>query len=95
MSWSEEQIERFVDGCYSEMEGKQKKLETIFSLGHFENYWYDQIKGIIQFKDGKTVKVEAKFFPIGTFSKKSNSWMWAWANKSILPELSKPSEKLV
>ena len=31
MSWSEEQVEKFVDDCYREMEEKQKKLKLFLA----------------------------------------------------------------
>ena len=40
------------------------------------------------------VRVEAEVTPIGSFSNKSSTWQWGWANKSLVESLRLKAEKL-
>ncbi|MFH9090973.1 DUF6882 domain-containing protein [Streptomyces sp. NPDC017673] len=58
-----------------------------WGLGSADRWGLDQTTGLITwtFPD-KTATAPAQI--LGSFSPSSGSWVWAWANKSILPELS-------
>ncbi len=59
-----------------------------WGLGSADRWDLDQTTGIITwtFPD-KTATAPAQI--LGSFSPGSGTWLWAWANKSILPELSR------
>lgn len=59
-----------------------------WGLGSADRWDLDQTTGIITwtFPD-KTATALAQI--LGSFSHTSSSWLWAWANKSILPEMSR------
>lgn len=59
-----------------------------WGLGSADRWDLDQTTGIIAwtFPD-KTAAAPAQI--LGSFSHTSGSWLWAWANKSILPEMSR------
>ena len=83
---TEQQFEEFLDNCYDEMEIKQKQLLDNYSISSYTNYWFKGEEGILQFKNGDDVMMEFKVSPIGSWSSASDSWMWAWANKSLTEE---------
>ncbi|WP_330262298.1 DUF6882 domain-containing protein [Streptomyces griseorubiginosus] len=59
-----------------------------WGLGSADRWDLDQTTGVISwtFPD-KTATAPAQI--LGSFSPGSGSWLWAWANKSILPDMSR------
>ena len=64
-----------------------------WGLGSADRWGLDQTTGLITwtFPD-KTATAPAQI--LGSFSPGSGSWMWAWANPSILPEMSRDAKSL-
>lgn len=91
---TDDQFDEFLDNCYQELEDKQALLLENYNLGSYEKYWFDQVTGVLQFKNAERVECEFIVIPIGSWSSKSNSWMWAWANNSITEEFKAQSIKL-
>jgi hypothetical protein len=81
--------------AYAELEGKQKRLEVEYRIGTFARWHYDQDTAVLRFfnEDGRT-KLVAEFIDIGSFSRKSNTWRWAWSNSSVPPEMRQRGSKL-
>ncbi|MCX4785585.1 MULTISPECIES: DUF6882 domain-containing protein [unclassified Streptomyces] len=63
-----------------------------WGLGSADRWDLDQTTGIITwtFPD-KTATAPAQI--LGSFSPGSGSWLWAWANKSILPDMSRDARR--
>lgn len=78
-----EQFESYLDMCYDKLESKQQKFISHYNINSFDEYWYDQDKCILQFKDNGQVLLEFSVVFIGSWSGKSNSWMWSWANENV------------
>ena len=66
------------------------KLETIYKLSTYENYFYDQDDGSIVFKNGDEVKLKFKIVISGSISNASKTWLWSWGNKTIIDSMSQP-----
>ncbi|EJQ77011.1 DUF6882 domain-containing protein [Bacillus toyonensis] len=94
MSMTDEQFDKFLDYCYENLAEKQKKLLQEYAIGTFDEYWYDQEESILQFKSNNQVKLEFNVIFIGSWSKKSDSWMWSWANKSMTDNVRNNSLKI-
>lgn len=63
----------------------QDKMIAEFNLGNFDRWHFDQETGQLTFYDEKdTLKVIANCQVLGSFSKNSNSWLFSWANPTIL-----------
>lgn len=90
---TDKEFDDFVDDCYQELEDKQKQLFKIYNLGRHEKYFFNQITGTLQFKNREEIALEFIVVPIGSWSSKSNTWMWSWANKSLTGELKAQSIK--
>lgn len=56
-----------------------------FKLGSYERFDFDQEKGVFFWSEGGEPKVYAKPQFVGSISTSSNTWLWSWANDSILP----------
>ena len=81
-----EEFDDFVANCYQELVSKQDILLKNYNLGAYDSYWFNQIAGTIEFKNMGEVKLEFAVIEVGSWSSKSNSWMWAWANNSLIEE---------
>jgi hypothetical protein len=92
---NDDEFQAFITRTGDELGQKQESLKATYGLGHYKDFWFDQPTGVLQFKDGSgKAQVEATVTPIGSFSSKSNTWQWAWANKSIVERLRLKAEKL-
>lgn len=71
-----------------EMIDQLARAHMSWGLGSADRWDLDQTTGIITwtFPD-KTAAAPAQI--LGSFSRASGSWLWAWANTSILPEMSR------
>ncbi len=78
-----EQFESYLDMCYDKLESKQQKFISDYNIDNFDEYWYDQDQCILQFKNNGQVLLEFSVVFIGSWSGKSNSWMWSWANENV------------
>jgi hypothetical protein len=73
-----------------ELEQKQDRLLADYGIGTFADFFFDQTTGKLTFKDSRgRVRLEADVTPLGSFSCRTKTWCWAWANESFLPELQK------
>ena len=92
---NDEEFDLFVQEATDELTDKQKSLEKSYRLGKWADYFYDAPSGELQFKDksGK-VQVRADTVPLGSYSSKSGTWQWAWANKSMPADVRKQAEEL-
>lgn len=84
---TDKEFEVFVDSCYEELKTKQASLMEAYNLGQYDTYWFDQPSGTLQFKNNEKVELEFNVVPVGSWSGNSNSWMWAWANESVVDDL--------
>ncbi len=58
-----------------------------FRLSDHECFQFDQPSGLLTFSTAGIPQVYAPAQVIGTHSTASESWLWAWENTSILPNL--------
>ena len=79
---TDEQFENYLVMCYDKLESKQQKFISDYNIYNFDEYWYDQIDVYYSLKNGQ-VLLEFSVVFIGSWSGKSNSWMWSWANENV------------
>ena len=70
------------------------QLDKQYEFTKHERWNLDQDKGEIIFSNGGVGVLATKFQFVGSVSKKSGTWLWSWANSSVLPNLSKDMEKV-
>ena len=64
-----------------------------WGLGTAESWSVDQQTGVIRWSfPGKTV--EAPVQTIGSYNRSAGSWLWAWANESVLPAMRRDAERV-
>lgn len=82
----------FLAKAKAELESKQGELDSIYRISKMKRWWFEQDGAKLQFfDDNDRLALEAEVTAIGSFSPKSNTWMWAWGNTSLLPELREKS----
>jgi len=77
----------FVASCRDELTVLQPLLDSQFGIGAFERYDYDQANKQLVFSNHGVPGVVADFEVVGTHSRVSGTWMWSWANFSMLPKV--------
>ena len=77
----------FVASCRGSLSARQPLLDSRFGIGSYQRYDYDQATKQIVFSNQGQPGVIADIEVVGTFSKASGTWMWSWANFSLLPKV--------
>lgn len=67
------------------LQHKQAQLIEQFDVGRHERWDYDQDSAQLIFSNNGEPAVIADMEAIGTLCTTSNTWLWAWANFSLLP----------
>jgi hypothetical protein len=63
---------------------RQDQLYSRYNLGSYPRYDWNQDTGQLIFSDGGRARVIADIQFVGSISTRSDTWLWAWANRSIL-----------
>lgn len=58
----------------------QGKFRAKYSIDDYSNWYYTQASEILRLYS-EDVEIHFKYIPVGTYSRNSNTWMWAWENK--------------
>jgi len=74
------------------MRVQREKLETEYGLSKYDRWDLDQETGELVFSNGGVPAIIAKFQFVGSVSETTQTWLWSWANASILPRLSQEVE---
>ena len=68
-------------------------MTTEYKINEHERWDWEQETGTIIFSHEGKPQVEAEIHFSGSFSTKSNTWMWAWANDSLDNAIKSSSRK--
>lgn len=91
MSWSQAQIEAFTAEAWEEMDAAQADFSRRFDLD--DRHWQlDQQQGTVMLAAEGKAPLTFDAIAIGSLGK--STWMWAWANDSILESFSAESAGL-
>ena len=77
----------FVSDAVDYLDECAKFLEKEFDIGKHERYDWDQQDGTLTFSSDGEPAVIAKIQMVGSISLESNTWLWAWANDSVLDKV--------
>jgi hypothetical protein len=80
---SDEEFESLIQDAYEYLNNQIRECKTEFKILNYERFDYDNETGEIIFSDHGIPKVIAEYQNVGSFSTKTNTWLWAWANDSI------------
>lgn len=85
---TEDEFQVFIEAAVEDLRRKNALLQDQHQLGKFARWWYEQGTAKLQFLDeAGLVQLEADTVHIGSYSPKSETWMWACSNESVRPAL--------
>jgi len=73
----------FAEQCVKDLKVLQDKFQAEYDIDWYENWFYNQTTELLTFNTGG-VELNFKYFDVGSFSEKSNTWKWSWDNDSTL-----------
>jgi hypothetical protein len=82
----------FAGDCIDELKALQDKFTENFDIAHAD-WFYNQATGLLTFSNQEK-ELNFKYFEVGSFSPKSETWMWAWHNDNILENVKGPSRQI-
>ena len=88
---SRKQWDTFVAECCNDLATKNEELWEKFSLASYKRWDWDQDSAEIVFSNDGVPGVIARIAFVGSFSNKSASWLWAWANFNLLDAIREPT----
>ena len=83
----------FTEACVEDLKLLQDKFQAEYDLNWYENWFYNQATGLLTFNTGDT-ELNFRYFSVGSFSTKSNTWKWAWDNDTTLDNVKQQSEAI-
>ncbi|MEO8515814.1 MAG: DUF6882 domain-containing protein [Flavobacterium sp.] len=76
----------YAEKCVEELKVSQDNFQENFNLNWYENWFYNQATGLLTFSTGSE-QINFKYFDVGSFSTKSNTWKWSWDNDTTLEKV--------
>jgi hypothetical protein len=73
----------FAEACVEELKILQDKFQNDYDVDWYDNWFYNQSTGLLTFSTDDQ-ELNFKYFAVGSFSEKSNTWKWSWDNDSTL-----------
>ncbi|MBB2145386.1 hypothetical protein GM921_07820 [Pedobacter sp. LMG 31464] len=83
----------FAKKCVDDLKSLQDRFQEEYDLNWYENWFYNQATGLLTFSSNE-VELNFKYFEVGSFSEKLNTWMWSWDNDDTLDNV-KEKTKLI
>ncbi|WP_432458951.1 MULTISPECIES: DUF6882 domain-containing protein [unclassified Agarivorans] len=74
----------FVTIAHNSLSEKQDAIMAEYKIGEHERFDWDQENGTLVFSNDDKPVVIAKVQFVGSVSTKSDTWLWSWANQTIL-----------
>lgn len=74
---------KFSNNMLKEFNAIQEHFRAHFKIDDYPHWIYDQTTELLTFSTD-TEEINFKFIPIGTYSTKTETWMWAWSNTSSI-----------
>jgi hypothetical protein len=63
----------------------QESFRKDFSIDHYSNWFYNQSTELLRLYN-ESEEAYFKYIPIGSFSKNSKTWLWAWKNEDSVEQ---------
>ncbi|MCE7072520.1 hypothetical protein LZG74_19540 [Dyadobacter sp. CY327] len=82
----------FAGDCIDELKALQDQFKETFDIAQ-ANWFYNQATGLLTFSTDDT-ELNFKYFQVGSFSSKSETWMWSWHNENTLENVKEPTSQI-
>ena len=89
-----DEYEALIETAYAYLQQQQAQTWATFDIDSYGHYHYDQETGKLVFSNNGIVRVISDFQAVGSVSTRSNTWLWAWANDSILAGVRQAAESV-
>jgi hypothetical protein len=83
-----EAFRAFSKKAYEYLNTQQERAKSEFNLGAYERYDWDQESRRLIWSDNGVAKVIADIQFVGSISLRSDTWLWSWANPTIIKSMS-------
>lgn len=60
----------------------QAKFIAKYETNNFANWFYNQSSETLRLYNEDSDEIYFKYIPVGTFSQKTKTWLWSWANEN-------------
>ncbi|MGV3661897.1 MAG: DUF6882 domain-containing protein [Prosthecobacter sp.] len=82
----------FLNGALADLTTLNQRAMEQHGFGSFDEWSLNQEEGILRFMDeAGQIRLETPVVIAGTYSSVSETWLWGWANTSLLPALTDPT----
>jgi hypothetical protein len=88
-NWSD-----FVTIAHNLLSEKQDAIMAEYKIGEHERFDWDQESGTLIFSNNGKKAVIAKVQFVGSVSTKSDTWLWSWANSTVLDNVKNQMHKV-
>lgn len=89
---ADQRYNEFLNQALAALNAQNQIAAEKFGFGTFDEWSLNQEEGILKFLDeGGTVRIETPVVILGTYSSQSATWMWGWANQSLVPDRTAPT----
>lgn len=75
-----EKYQEFADRNCQRLIETQDKFRDKYSINDYSNWYYTQASEILRLYSNDK-EIYFRYIPVGTYSRNSNTWMWAWSKK--------------
>jgi hypothetical protein len=75
-------FEEFSEQCLEDFMPRQDAFIDFYEINSYESWYYDNGLGIFEFKSNDGRKLYFRYVDVGSFSTKTNTWNWSWANSA-------------
>jgi len=81
---TDQEYRLFADNALQNLDALNNRLEKAFGIGHYERWDYQQESGEFVFSHQSVANVAARVQLVGSYSPTTKTWLWSWANASIV-----------
>ncbi len=74
-----------VTAAHGYLTTRQEHLKQAFGLSNYERWDWDADRGAVLFSDAGVPRVVARSQLVGSVSRKTGTWVWAWADEQVEP----------
>lgn len=77
------EIDTLIEMSHEYLTAEMEKVKSKYRLNEYERFDWDLDNQSLVFSDSGIPKVIAKIQFVGSFSNRSNTWLWSWGNSTI------------
>ncbi len=80
-------FEELSEKAYEYLNRQQDICSTVYRIGTYQNWYYDQRTGELTFSDDGVKKLIIDYEEVGSVSEVTNTFLWAWGNPHLEPNI--------